>query len=200
MMDMLRSSNEVGKTFGRLSVKWGFFFLFIAVAAACGHSPVSIEDSTRLHLDQVSTRVAEVATKAGIPIDSRGAVTAAHSEGGTAVFVPAPHEDGRIVGWIDLPPTNPCAARITQGYYLIEPHLTKTKANLTLRGIETSSGIDTFMSNLKRKDDDEMPHPTLVRISLGPEHFSVSGWHKCSDGLGCCRWALTLDESTPGCN
>lgn len=200
MVDILRSSNEFMKTLGRLNIRWGFPFLVIVFVTACGHSPVSIEDSTALHLDQVSARVAEVAAKADIPIDSSGTVTAAHSEGGTAVFMPAPHEDGRLVGWLDLPPANPCAARVTPGYYLIEPRLTKTKANLTLREIEGAGELDNLMSDLERKDDDETPHPTLVRIALGPEHFSVSGWHKCSDGIGCCRWVLTLDESTPGCN
>lgn len=188
------------KALGQLNFWRSFPVLVILSITACVRSPSSIEDSAAKHLKQVSTRIAEVAAKAGIPIDSSGTVIAVHSEAGSAAFVPAPHEDGRLVGWLDLPPTNPCAARITPGYYVIEPRLSKTEASLMLREIEGASGLSNLISDLERKDDDETLHPTLVRAAIGPEHFSVMGWHKCSDGIGCCRWVLTLDNTTPGCN
>ena len=171
--------------------------LFLAGVAACGRPPDSIEDSMALHLDQVSTRVAEVATRAGIPVDRSGTVTAARSDGG-AVFVPSPHDDGRLIGWLDLPPANPCAARLTPGYYVVEPRLTETEAFLTLREIDGPGRLEGLRSDLERNDDDDALHPG--RIELGPEHFSSWGWVKCSDGIDCCRWVLTLDASTPGCN
>lgn len=173
--------------------------IFLLISA-CGQPQESIEDSTARHLDRVSTRVAEVATRAGIPVDRSEALTAAHSDG-TAVFLPSTHEDGRLVGWLDLPATNPCAAHLTPGYYVVEPRLTETEVSLTLREIGGSSGLEGLRSNLERQvDDDELHPPTLVRIALGPEHFSSWGWVKCSDGIGCCRWVLTLDASTPSCN
>jgi hypothetical protein len=179
---------------------WIIPILALPFMAACERPQVSIEDSTGRYLDQVVTRVAEVATREGIPVIPSEALTAAHSEG-AAVFLPSTHEDGRLVGWLDLPATNPCAAHLTPGYYVVEPRLMETEVLLTLREIGGSSGLEGLRSDVEREvNDDDLHPPTLVRIALGPEHFSSWGWHKCSDGIGCCRWALTLDASTPGCS
>lgn len=180
--------------FFRLLAGLGF-----VLVAACGTVTKSIEDSAALHLDQVSTRVAEVATREGIPVDRSETVATARSDGGVVVLVPAPHEDGRLVAWLELPPTNPCSARLTPGYYVIEPRLTDTEAFLSLREINGSGGLEGLRSDLERDEFDDAQHPALIAVALAGEYFSSWGWHKCSDGIGCCRWVLTLDASTPGC-
>lgn len=180
--------------------RWPIIIFAIFCATACGRVPGSIEDSTTLFVDQVSTRVAEVAAREDIPVDLSGTIAAVHGEGGAAVFVPTPHDDGRIVGWLDLPRSNPCAKVLTQGYYVVEPRFTDSEAFLTIRGIDGSSRLDGLSSTLERRADDEELHPSLLRIAFGAEYFSGWGWVKCSDGIGCCRWVLTLNASTPGCN
>lgn len=185
---------------GRLDCRWPITIFVIVCAAACGQAPDSIEDNTALFVDQVSTRVAEVAARENIPIDLSGTIAAVHGEGGAAVFVPTPHDDGRLVGWLDLPRSNPCATVLTPGYYVVEPRFTDSEAFLTIREIDGSGRLDDLSSTLERRADDEELHPSLLRIAFGAEHFSSWGWVKCSDGIGCCRWVLTLDASTPGCN
>ena len=76
---------------------------------------------------------------------------------------------------------------------------TVTEPILTLRKLSEGVKLKNLVSRLEKKDGDNRVHSTQVRVAIGPEHFSLSSWHRCSDVIGCCRYALTLDESTPGC-
>lgn len=174
--------------------------LIVGCVAACGTPAPSVENSVALHLDQVSARVAEVAAEAGIPVERGAVVSTARGDGGAAVFLPSAHEDGRLVGWLQLPPANPCAARLPAGFYAVDVRLTAEEAFLTLREIDGSARLADLRSNLERFDDEDAPSTALARIALDPEQFLLGSWVKCSDGVGCCRWVLTLDSSTPGCS
>ncbi len=170
----------------------------IVCVAACSNHTASIDRSTAHYLDRVSMNVADVSTRFSISVDRGSTVAAARSDGGAAVFTPSLADHGGFVGWLDLPKAHACAARLPAAYYVLDARVTATEAFLTLREVDGAARLEDLRFAVERIDDDT-PVAAMARIAFGPERFLLGRWFRCSDGVGHCGWALTLDAATPGC-
>jgi hypothetical protein len=170
----------------------------LAGLAACSLDRSPIDQTTTGYLDRVSAAVTDAAALAETPVERHATVSAARRDGGAAVFAPSSADDGGFVGWLELPQSHACAARLPAAYYLLEARVASAEANLTLRQIDGQARLDDLTVPVERIDG-PAPAAPMARIALGPDSFLLGRWFKCSDGLGHCGYAVTLDAATPGC-
>ncbi|MCV3273671.1 hypothetical protein [Roseobacter sinensis] len=169
----------------------------LLVLTAC--APLSSPGATTERaLARTSAQVAATATDAGIATDQTATVSASRADGGAAVFVPEAVGGGGFVGWLDLPPAHACRGTLPPANYAVSAEIGARSAALSLRQIDGPSGLAPVTVPVRRISSDA-PVTPMARVALGPDSFLLGRWFTCSDGVGHCGYALTLDASTPGC-
>ena len=174
------------------------FILSAAGLTGCVNSTRSLQTSTEIYLKRASTDMSAVASRIGIPVEESETIAVAGGNGGAAVFTPVTNDSNGFISWLDLPKTNACASQLSSAFYIVSARTTLVDAVVSLREIDGSARLEGVRVLVERISD-AAPVSPMVRVGLGPDTLSFGRWFRCSDGAGHCGYALTLDESTPGC-
>lgn len=166
-----------------------------AALAACSQTP---EIAAQRFLNDVSDRIVIAAASEGQSVDPAAAVGATLASGGAAVFLPTRQSSGDFVGWLELPPGHACSARLPSATYSVTADVGARIAQLSFRQLEGSARLDGLTVRVDRIRA-ATPATPMARIAMGPDSFVLGRWFTCSDGVGHCGYALTLDSQTPEC-
>lgn len=166
-----------------------------AVLVACTQTP---EIAAQRFLNEVSDQVVVAAASIDQSVDPTAAVGATRADGGAAVFLPTKQSHGDFVGWLDLPPGHACATRLPAATYSVAADVGASTAQITLMQLDGGARLDGLTLRVDRIRTAE-PVTPMARIAMGPDSFVLGRWFTCSDGVGHCGYALTLDSQTPGC-
>ena len=169
------------------------FFALTACAQLTSTSTVS-----ERFLARVSGNVASVADGEGIAVDRAATVSAVRADGGAAVFAPEAGAAGGFVGWLDLPEGHACAGSLPAANYAVSAEIGARSALVSWRQIGGAARLDAVKVPVTRISS-AAPTTPMARVALGPDSFLLGRWFTCSDGIGHCGYAITLDASTPGC-
>lgn len=184
-----------------MKIRLRFTIVFIFAAAGvtgCVSSTKSLQTSTEFYLKRASTDMSAVASRIGISVEKSETISIASGNGGAAVITPITDDSNGFISWLDLPKTNACASQLSSAFYIVSARSTLTDAFISLREIDGSAGLEGVRVLVERISD-AAPVTPMARIALGPDALSFGRWFRCSDGVGHCGYALTLDANTPGC-
>lgn len=169
----------------------------VGALAACTPSPTPEAAADRF-LARASASVMAAAVAEGLSVEPAAAVSAIRSDGGTAVFLPQTDEAGGFVGWLDLPDGHACRQKLPASHYAVTAKIAPRDVDLVFRQLDGPAGLDPISIPVEVLAS-ETPVTPMARVALGPDSFLLGRWFTCSTGSGHCGYALTLDDSTPGC-
>lgn len=169
-----------------------------ASIAGCVADLGTVDGTTERYLATATAQVSAAAARADLTTDETATVAAARRDGGSAAFSPLSAGGQGFVGWLDLPRTHACSAQLPADYYVVDAKVAPRSAVIGLRRIDGTAVLQGASVPVEHLPGSAPPAP-MARIALGPDSFTLGRWFECSDGVGHCGWAITLDASTRGC-